>query len=470
MAYRDMYEIRQGRIQLYRRTAEGSKHQSDAWYCALKIPGQKTIRRSLKTITREDAERKAEEIWFDLNQRSQRGLSLSTKRFELVAKGFINDLKTKVEQDSKLAPIDQQFKPALLRSKTLAVNKYLIPYFDGKNLQDITDQHVSNYEPWRRNYWLTGTGSEQTHIEYVRNGRKVKRPKVNREQKEPNWNTINKELTTLRHIFEFARKSNIIEGREVPLIKNVRKPRNHKSKKPGLTEQELKHLLKTLVEKYKTQTNPKHKRSHKLLLYYVSWLCLTGIRVAEAKNLKISDCRKFKKDGKEYLKVFVHGKGASRELVALGEAITVLDNIETFHKDNAQLNRWQYNTDTPLFVDQYGKPVGSFANSLNRAFKDADLLYDVYDKKRSGSAFRKYYITNALLVGNINYFELAKQCGNSVSIIEEYYAEIDVTQKPEMFIFDNAISETYKTNRSSKEQAAIKQEEKRKNDFDAEWN
>ena len=142
MAYRDKYEIRQGRITLYRRTAEGGARQSDAWYCALKIPGQKTVRRSLKTVIREDAERKAEDIWFDLNQRSERGLSLSTKRFDLVANNYIKDLETKVEQDSTLPPIDQRFKPALLRSKSLIVNKYLIPYFDGKNLQDITDQDV----------------------------------------------------------------------------------------------------------------------------------------------------------------------------------------------------------------------------------------------------------------------------------------------------------------------------------------
>tara|TARA_R110002074_G_scaffold236098_1_gene407903 strand:- start:15207 stop:16619 length:1413 start_codon:yes stop_codon:yes gene_type:complete len=469
VAYRDKYEIRQGRIQLYRRTAEGGKHQSDAWYCALKIPGQKTIRRSLKTVVREDAERKAENIWFDLNQRSERGLSLSTKRFELVANAFIKDLQTKVEQDSKLPAIDQKFKPALLRNKSLIVKKYLIPYFDSKDLQDITDQNITNYENWRRNYWLTGAGSELPHINYIRDGRKVSRPKVAREQKEPNWDTINKELTTLRQIFEFARKSNIIEGREVPTIKNIRKPTYYKGKKPGLNENEVKHLLKTLVQKYKDQSNPKHKRSHKLLLYYVSWMCLTGMRVSEAKNLKISDCRKFKKGTNEYLKVFVRGKGNSRELVALSEATTVLGNIIDFHKNNAQLNNWKYDKSLHLFSNQYGKPVGSFESSLNRAFSDAGLLYDVYEKKRSGGAFRKYYITNALIVGNINYFELAKQCGNSVSVIEEYYADIDVTQKPEMFIFENAISDTYKIDRSPKAKIAIEERTKRQNDFDAEW-
>jgi len=446
MAYRDKYDIRQGRIQLYRRTTEGGKHQSDSWYCALKILGKKTIRRSLKTSIKDEAERKAEDIWFDLNQRSERGLSLSTKRFDLVANSFLSDLEKKVQQDSKLEPIQQQFKPSLLKNKLLDIQKFLIPYFDGKNLQDITDQDILNFEHWRRNYWISGEGANQPHIEFNRNGRKVRRAKLAREQKEPNWNTINKELTTLRQIFEFARKSNIVEGREIPVIKNIRKPRNTKTKKPGLTEQEVKHLLATLVLRYKSQSNPKHKRSHKLLLHYISWMCLTGMRVAEAKNLKISDCRKFQKDAKNYLKVFVHGKGKSRELIALDEAITVLDKLVYFHKNNAVLHDWEYNEDLYLFSDQYGNTIGSFANGLNRALNDAGLLHDVYGDKRSGGAFRKYYITHALIVGNINYFELAKQTGNSIQVIEEYYADIDPTQRPEMFIFNNALSGVYDDN------------------------
>jgi len=446
MAYRDQYSIRQGRITLYRRTAEGSNHQSDAWYCALKIQNQKTIRRSLKTNIKDDAERFAENLWFDLNQRSDRGLSLSTKRFDLVANGFIKDLSIKVEQDSKLSSIQQQHKPALLRNKQLAIEKYLTPYFDGKNLQDITDHDVDSYKVWRRNYWTTGDGSKLNQIEYKRDGRKVTRPKLERESRAPNWNTINRELTTLRQIFEFARMSNIIEGREIPVIHNVKKPRGTKSKKPSISEPEVIKLLDDLVARYKKQSNPKHKRSHKLLLHYISWMCLTGMRVAEAKNLKVRDCRKFKKEGTDYLKVFVHGKSKSRELIALDEAITTLEKLIYFHKENSRIHNWEYSDDMPLFSDQYGMPVGTFAKALNRTFEESGLLYDVHGDKRSGGTFRKYYITHALLIGNINYFELAKQTGNSVSVIEEYYAAIDPTQRPEMFIFKNALSGVYDDN------------------------
>jgi hypothetical protein len=56
MAYRDQFSIRQGRVTLYRRTSEGGDRQSDTWYTALKILGQKTIRRSLKTTDKLEAE------------------------------------------------------------------------------------------------------------------------------------------------------------------------------------------------------------------------------------------------------------------------------------------------------------------------------------------------------------------------------------------------------------------------------
>jgi integrase len=442
----NQYTIRQGNITLYQRSDEGGAYQSDSWYAAFKVPNQKTIRRSLKTANRFDAEVLAEQMYWDLSEKHKRGLSLTSKYFHLVAQSFLKDLTDKVERESSLPINQQRHKPALLRHKRLIVDKFLIKYFDGKTLHEINDYDVDSYKDWRRNYWTSGEGKELQFVEYKREGRKVRRAKTIREQSQPNWNTVNKELTTLRQIFEFARKKRIISDREIPIIKNVSKPRDSSDRKPSLTEEEVKHLLKTLVERYHSQANPKHKRSHKLLLHYIAWMCLTGIRVAEAKNLTIDKCKEIVKDGKTYLRVFVYGKGKSRELIALDEAITLLNKLIYMHQQNAKLHDWTFSHDQPLFMDQYGKAIGNFAKSLNRAFEEADLLYDVHGVKRSAGAFRKYYITHALLEGNINYFELAKQCGTSVNVIEQYYASIDVTQRPESFIFNNALSGVYDDN------------------------
>lgn len=446
MAIIDKYTIRQGAITLYRRDSEGGKYQSNSWYAAFKIPNQKTIRKSLKIPNRSDAEAFAESMYFDLIQKSKRGLSLQSRFFHLVAQSYIIELKKKVEREASLPTQQQKYKASMFEQKKHILYKFLIPFFKEVRLQDITDYDIDNYKDWRKNYWISGAGKELKHVEYVRDGRKVRRAKTDREKKEPNWNTINKELTTLRQVFEFARMKRLISAREIPTIRNLTKPRDTNDRKPGLSEEQVKHLLNTLVSRYKSQRNPKHKRSHKLLIHYIAWMCLTGIRVSEAKNLAISDCKVFTKNGIAYLNVFVHGKNKSRELVALSEAITVLNKLIYMHKQNAQLHGWHFDVNQNLFMDQYGSPIDSFSTSLDRAFEEAGLLYDVHGLKRSAGAFRKYYITHALLIGNVNYFELAKQCGTSVNVIEKFYASIDVTQRPEAFIFSNALSGVYEDN------------------------
>lgn len=75
----------------------------------------------------------------------------------------------------------------------------------------------------------------------------------------------------------------LIQGNETPTIKNVRSPKNIEGGKPGLTVKDVQHLTATLHSRYKSDINPKHKRHHKLLLHYMTFMCLTGIRVAEEK-------------------------------------------------------------------------------------------------------------------------------------------------------------------------------------------
>jgi len=450
VAYRESYTIRQGKITLYLRGTEGGKFQSNFWYAKFKIPGEQPIRRSLKVTDQNEAEIIAENMYFDLTQKSKRGLSLNSKLFSRVAKSYLSDFEKKVERDAKLPRKDQMYKQDRLNQKTYIINKYLVPFFENKTLQDINDFDIERYKDDRKTYWISGEGSKQENITYIREGRTVVRAKHAREKQEPNYGTVNKELTVLRKIYEFGRMNRLIQGQEIPTIKNVRKPKNTDGRKPGLTVNEVQKLTATLHTRYKADTNPKHKRHHKLLLHYIAFMCLTGIRVAEAKNITFRDCSSHEKDGKQYLKLFVHGKGKSPELIGLDESMIVLKKLRLLHLENAKIHNWKFKEDMSLFVNQYGKKVGSFANGLNRAFEDADLLHDSHGLKRSAGAFRKYYITQALLIGNVNYFELAKQTGTSVNVIEDFYSSIDVTHTPERFIFLNALTGIYDDDKKMK--------------------
>jgi len=443
MAYIDSYTIRQGKITLYRRSDEGSKHQTASWYAKFKIQGEKPLRRSLKSSNQDEAELIAEDMFFDLSQKAQRGLSLNSKRFSLVAASFLEDSVSKVIEDEKLPYKDRTYKRNRFEHTELVINKFLIPYFGEKKLSDISDFDIDGFKDFRRTYWTTGDGSQDEFITFERGLQTIKRPRSSRERSEPNYGTVNKNLTILRKIFEFARMKRLIQGQEIPTITNLRRPKNLNDKKPGLTTNEVRHLTATLHIRYKEETNPKHRRHYKLLLHYIAFMSLTGIRVAEGKNLTFNDCKTYMKDGSQYLKIFVHGKGKSRELIGLDESSIVLEKLRVLHKEDAEKHGWVFTDDMNLFVNQYGKTQRNFSKSLNRAFEEAGLLYDAFGVKRSAGAFRKYYITQALLIGNVNYFELAKQCGNSVAVIEKYYAEIDVTNTPERFVFTNAMTGIY---------------------------
>jgi len=441
-SFRDQYSIRQGRITLYRRTSQGSLYTSDNWYAYFKIPGQNSLRKSLKTTDKLEAESLAETYYFDLKERAKRGLSLRSKKFDLVASAYLKTIADNVERESALPTHQQKFKPQYLKRRTHTVVKYLAPFFIDKSIQEITDFDVESYKIWRKAYWITGEGAEADDITYSRNKRKVVRPKIKSETKEPNYSTLNKELTVLREIYEYARMSRKIDSREIPFIKNIRKPKNQVDRKPGLTPDEVKHLLKTLASRYYSQKNPKHKRHMKLLIHYIAFMCLTGLRVTEAKNLTITDCMTIKKSGKDYLKVFVRGKGKSRELIGLEESAITLEKLKIYHKENSIKHGWQYSENMYIFVDQYGKRVNDFSKGLNRAFLEAGLLHDKHSVKRNAGAFRKYYITIAILSG-VDYMQLAKQCGTSANVIEKYYSEIETFHQPEKFIFSNALTGVY---------------------------
>ena len=440
---RNEYRILDDKILLYQRNdATEGKLPSDIWYAEFRLPGVKGRAKKLTLGTRDktEAESFAQDRYFEISQKSRRGLSLNSTRFELVANAYLKDARKKTEIDLKFPEKDRTHLPNRLRAKTHTITNYLNPFFGNEVISDISDLDVDSYKHWRKEYWVTGPGAKKQYIEYQRDGKTVRRKKLPAEEKPPNSSTSNKELTILRDIFEYARLKKIIHSNEIPFIKNVKSSKKPNKRKPGLTGSEVKLLLDTLSAKMKAQTNPKHQRHQKLLICYIAFMCTTGLRTTEARKVKFKDCRNYPKDSKTYLKIHVWGKGKERELVALHECQQVLQGLKNLHKENAKIHGWVFDEGMPLFIDQYGKPIKSLLHGLNKALEDAKLLYDIYENKRNTGSFRKYYATTALMTGKVDPFTLAKQMGTSVAVIEAYYAEIGPTNTPEKFIFENALS------------------------------
>ena len=132
-SFKNQYSIRQGKITLYQRTSQGSKYQSDSWYARFKIPNQKTIRKSLKTNNQNEAEIIAEDLYQELAHKNKLGLSLSTKRFELVCQSYLKHFKTQTEQESKLSKLEQKHTKNMLKMRMFTINRFVIPFLGEKN-------------------------------------------------------------------------------------------------------------------------------------------------------------------------------------------------------------------------------------------------------------------------------------------------------------------------------------------------
>ena len=243
---------------------------------------------------------------------------------------------------------------------------------------------------------------------------------------EPNYNTINKDLTVLRQIFDYARMTKLIDGKQIPTITNLRKPKNLIAKKPSLAISQYRSLIRKLQWKIRKQENPKHRRSHTLLYYYILVLANSGLRVAEAKNLRFSDISSFNDPaGNEHMKMFVHGKGKSRVMVPLQRTRKYIDELKYFHQVNASLHGWKYSDDLQVFTSEGGKPIGSFKNGLDNLLRESNLLYSEDGRKRSAGTFRKFYMTMRLINGGVDIYDLAKNVGSSVAVVEKFYAELE---------------------------------------------
>jgi len=430
-SFKNQYSIRQGKITLYQRTSQGSKYQSDSWYARFKIPNQKTIRKSLKTNNQNEAEIIAEDLYQELAHKNKLGLSLSTKRFELVCQSYLKHFKTQTEQESKLSKLEQKHTKNMLKMRMFTINRFVIPFLGEKNIDDINDLDIEDYIRKRRTFFINGEGSKESTITYIRNNKKVTRP--HNTTKVLNYNSINKELTVLRQIFEFARQTRVISFSQIPVIKNLSKPKNYVDRKPGISLSDYNSLLAKLRWKIKKQDNSKHKRSHRLLYYYIIILSNTGLRVTESKNLRFSDCKTFKKDGNEYLEMYIHGKGKSRKMIPMPRTKEYLKRLKEFHIENSKLFGWKFTDNTNVFVNDRGVPISSFKRSLDAILDECGILYDENKAKRSSGAFRKFYITMRLTEGKVDVFRLAKNTGTSIEVIEKYYEDLQPRDIAEEF-------------------------------------
>lgn len=383
------------------------------------VRGEGQIRKSLGTSDEAEAHRIAMKLWHEAQYRKEHGLRAVQRTFRAVAEEFCDHMDRLAQDGEVRHDRGDRIRPL--------VERYFVPFFDKKPIDAINDADLTRYITWRKAYWTTGPGKDQTHLEYIRAGKRVRRPATEM-RRIPSLSSQRGEAVVLRQLFRQAAKWGYINQSQIP---DVDTPRVPPSPRPSFSSEEMQRLLKLAQKRMDDRTvNEEVRRDRTILFAYITIACCTGMRPTELKNLNWGDLLGYregltKRLGDRDIRIRARGKGKSREFIPLEYGLCEFDRLWRMWKDKHDGSP-PVDTD-PVFAAPDGRRLTSLNNGLNALLEAADLKTDHRGKRRDAYSFRHFYISQQLRAG-VDVFVLARNTGTSPDMIDKFYGQVSVEQ------------------------------------------
>ncbi len=373
----DAQELKPGLL-IFRRA--DVKHRN--WYCRVKLPKEdryKTV--ALKVSDVNEARDKAFDQDAEIRFSLKHDVPVFQKTFSQVAQEYSDFQKERSEAG--------QITHHRWRVLASHIKTQLNPYIGTVQVSQIAQDRWTAYSLWRQR---TGKG---------RSGGKV------------SDGTIRDEMNTFRAVMGFAagkryiRESQVFKGK-LPVAKVAREE---------FTPQEYR-KLHTFARQWIKDTRTERNIWFRTMAYnFVLVMTNTGMRPSEARNLLWRDVSlQTDKQGREFVRLSVRGKGKYRNLVAANNVATYFERIRAISKATEP--------DDHVFSTDEGKEARTLYHSLVESLlTESKLLHSSSGSRRSTYCFRHTYATFRLTEGVDVYF-LAKQMGTSVKMIEDHYGHV----------------------------------------------
>lgn len=378
--------LRDGEVVIYRRS------RSLLYQCRYKLSDGSWVRQSTGKASVEQAIVRACEIYDEARFRQRLGLAHRTHSVAQIAAETCAALRRE---------IDAKGKKTALNDYLSVIERYFIPYFGDRLLEELTHTDMREFEQWR-------------------DRQMARRPKTS---------TLNNFTSAWSRVVALAVERGYISDR-VPVPKLTSKGVKGKTR-PAFSKEEVEQLLAFMDGWQGRGTKRVEHEIRPLLRDYIEMLLYTGMRHGtEAMGIKWSDIEWHTKDGVRYLRIWVDGKTGGRWLIAKHKAVTVLERLHQRQRDICEIPFETVLTTRVaklLFRFSDGHQPHSLVGTFRKLMRDSGLGKTLDGQNRTLYSFRHTYATLALLDGNTDIHTLSRQMGNSAAMIERHYSKLTAT-------------------------------------------
>jgi integrase len=341
--------------------------------------------RSLKTRNQSQAISAARRLFHSIEYRQQSGLPLANRSVNRVIHEYVALRERQQTQGRTSTHMLRQIK---------RVVKFWREYIGDQSIEGVGNKELSGYIEWRKSY-------------YAQFKTLPKNAKLNPTDKTLQWETtLGKAIVKWAHEQGYRGNQPLPTFSFTPKIKRVR---------PAFELFEYRRLLRTLIKSQRDCRNEIWLHTRRLLTDYVLILANSGMRVGEANNLKIRDLETFKDDlGRRNYRFKVKGKTGERDVILRASAAKSVDRLLT-RRSGAGADDW-------LFAMRDGSRVITLIDQFDKALLLAGIVHNSHGDKYTLYSLRHFYAVLSLRRG-IGVFDVARNMGTSVQVIQNYYGK-----------------------------------------------
>lgn len=379
-----IHRLRDGELILFRRS------DSRIWQYKFKRESGSWYRASTRKSVLEHAKRVAMDLHDEARYRERLGLAPAHKSFKDIAMATVEEMQRDLAAGTgKKIYVDY----------CSVIERYFIPYFGDKYLQNLKHKDIADFEAWR-NHRMARTPKSSTLMTFASAFSRVHQTAISR-----GWISDRVPIPTM------SRRGAKGEVR------------------PAFSVEEIAQLRLFMVS-WQTQGNLDYDRIMRpLLCAYVEFLLLTGMRHGtESMGIEWRHCEWYASEGQRYIRVWVDGKTGGRWLIAKHEAEAVLLKLHSLQPDFAlKPIELVMGRDTKyLFRRPDGQRPRTFNGMFSKLMRESGLRWNHTNQSRTLYSLRHSYATMELL-SETDIHTLARQMGTSVRMLEVHYSKLTAT-------------------------------------------